>query len=192
MSISDAAEFQRRVATIALAVCREQGFSLAGGQALIAHGIVNRATEDIDTFTDDPAGVRRASQTVTAALIAAGYAVESVAEMTELDELFAGFGDDLAELEVRDEVHIVRVQLARFDRHRAPVVMDIGPVLHVDDVLGSKVATLATRADHVTTSTWPLRCEYAPPTNCDGSPGRPTRRSATTSCARRYQARPVG
>jgi hypothetical protein len=65
--------------------------------------------------------------------------------MAELDELFAGFGDDLAELEVRKAEHIVRVQLARFDRHRAPVVMDIGPVLHVDDVLGSKVATLHPR-----------------------------------------------
>ncbi len=142
-----AAEFQRRVAAIALAACREQGFALAGGQALIAHGIVNRATEDIDIFTDDPAGVRRASETVSAALAAAGYAVESVSEMVELDELFAGFGDDLAELEVRDGERIVRVQLARFDRHRAPVVMDVGPVLHVDDVLGSKVATLATRAE---------------------------------------------
>lgn len=147
MTDSHAAEFQRRVAAIALAACREQRFALAGGQALIAHGIVNRATEDIDIFTDDPTGVRGASETVSAALVAAGYTVDSVSEMAELDELFAGFGDDLAELEVRDAEHIVRVQLARFDRHRAPVVMDIGPVLHVDDVLGSKVATLATRAE---------------------------------------------
>jgi hypothetical protein len=63
---SHAAEFQRRVATIALAARREQGFALAGEQALIAHGIVNRATEDIDSFTADPAEFRRASETVTA------------------------------------------------------------------------------------------------------------------------------
>lgn len=50
-------------------------------------------------------------------------------------------------MEVREGEHIVRLQLARFDRHRAPVVMDIGPVLHADDVLGSKVAALATRAE---------------------------------------------
>jgi hypothetical protein len=55
------AEFQRRIATLALAACRDQGFALAGGQALIAHGIVDRVTEDIDIFTDDAAGVRRAS-----------------------------------------------------------------------------------------------------------------------------------
>jgi hypothetical protein len=144
---SQAVALQYRVATLALGACRDQGFALAGGQALIVHGIVNRATEDVDIFTDDPAGVCRTSEAVTAALVAAGYAVESVSEMAELGELFSGFGDDLAELEVRDGEHIVRLQLARFDRHRAPVVMDIGPILHVDDVLGSKVAAMATRAE---------------------------------------------
>jgi hypothetical protein len=142
-----AAAFQRRVASLALAVAQERGFALAGGQALIAHGIVNRATEDIDLFTDDRVGVRQAVEAVTTALTEAGLDVERVAEMDELDEVFAGFGDDLAELEIRDGEHIARLQLARFDRHRAPVVMDIGPVLHLDDVLGSKVAALATRAE---------------------------------------------
>ena len=140
-------EFQHRVAAIALSACRDHGFALAGGQALIAHGIVNRATEDIDIFTNEPVGVQRASEAVTAALVAVGYAVYAVSEMAELDELFSGFGDDLAELEVSEGEHIVRLQLARFDRHRAPVVMDIGPVLHIDDVLGSKVAAMATRAE---------------------------------------------
>ena len=45
MNHSRGAEFQRRVAAIALSACREQGFALAGGQALIAHGIVNRAEQ---------------------------------------------------------------------------------------------------------------------------------------------------
>jgi predicted nucleotidyltransferase component of viral defense system len=68
-------------------------------------------------------------------------------QLAELDQTFAGFGDDLAELEIRDDQHIVRLQLARFDRHRAPVSMEIGPVLHLDDVLGSKLAAMATRAE---------------------------------------------
>lgn len=147
MTRNPGAEFQGRVAVIALAACRDHGFALAGGQALIAHGIVNRATEDIDIFTDEPAGVQWACETVTAALVAAGYAVHAVSEMAELEELFSGFGEDLAELEISEGEHIVRLQLARFDRHRAPVVMEIGPVLHIDDVLGSKVAAMATRAE---------------------------------------------
>jgi len=140
-------EFQHRVAGIALGACRDHGFALAGGQALIVHGIVNRATEDIDIFTNEPDGVQRASAAVSAALVAAGYAVHTVSDMAELDEMFAGFGDDLAELEISEGAHIVRLQLARFDRHRAPVIMEIGPVLHIDDVLGSKVAAMATRAE---------------------------------------------
>jgi hypothetical protein len=142
-----AAAFQRRVASLALAVAQQQGFALAGGQALIAHGVVHRVTEDIDLFTDNPVGVRHAVEVVTAALAAAGLDVTSVAEMDALDEVFDGIGDDLAELEIRDGEHIVRLQLARFDRHRTPVIMDIGPVLHLDDVLGSKVSALATRAE---------------------------------------------
>ena len=46
-------EFQARVAQVALAVAREHGFALAGGHALIAHGIVSRPTEDVDLFTDE-------------------------------------------------------------------------------------------------------------------------------------------
>jgi hypothetical protein len=144
---SHAAEFQRRVATIALAACRELGFALAGGQALIAHGIVNRATEDIDIFTDDREGVRRASHTVTAALIAAGYAVSPCQRWPSLTGCLPASATTWPSWRSEAATTIVRVQLARFDRHRAPVVMDIGPVLHVDDVLGSKVATLAARAE---------------------------------------------
>jgi len=73
------AAFQRRVASLALAVAQRQGFALAGGQALIAHGIVNRVTEDVDLFTDDHVGVRSAVEAVTIALAEAGLHVETIA-----------------------------------------------------------------------------------------------------------------
>ncbi|WP_326553626.1 hypothetical protein [Micromonospora sp. NBC_01813] len=57
-----------------------------------------------------------------------------------------GFEHDLVECEVSRGDQVVRLQLVRFDRHRLPVMMQIGPVLHLDDVLGTKVAALATRA----------------------------------------------
>jgi hypothetical protein len=38
------------------------------------------------------------------------------------------------------------LQMAYFDRGRQPVLMEFGPVLDLDDVIGSKVAALATRA----------------------------------------------
>lgn len=39
------------------------------------------------------------------------------------------------------------LQLAYFDRSREPVLMDIGPVLAVEDVAGGKVCALASRVE---------------------------------------------
>ena len=39
------------------------------------------------------------------------------------------------------------LQLAYFDRGRQPVVMDIGPVLDLEDVVGGKVCALASRVE---------------------------------------------
>ena len=44
MPISD---LQREVATIALRAAARHGFALAGGNALIAHGVIDRPTEDV-------------------------------------------------------------------------------------------------------------------------------------------------
>jgi hypothetical protein len=138
--------FQAEVARLALAVAREHGFALAGGHALSAHGIISRPTEDVDLFTDESGGVLAAAQLVAAALSGAGLTVDEIPETTELGEVFHGFERDMVEFEVRRGDHTMRLQLVRFDRGRRPVVMDIGPVLHLDDVIGTKVAALATRA----------------------------------------------
>jgi hypothetical protein len=136
--------FQADVARVALAVAGRYGFALAGGLALIAHGVVDRPTEDVDLFTDDAGGVRAAADRVLAALRRAGLEVEPVAE--SVADLFDGFDSDLAEFEVRRDDQTVRLQLAYFGRSRHPVAMEVGPVLHLDDVLGTKVAALAARA----------------------------------------------
>jgi len=138
--------FQIEVARLALAAAREHGFALAGGHALIVHGIVDRPTEDVDLFTDEADGVQAAAALVVTALERAGLDVEEIAETTELGDVFDGFERDMVEFEVRGGAHVVRLQMVRFDRGRRPVVMDIGPVLHLDDVIGTKVAALATRA----------------------------------------------
>jgi predicted nucleotidyltransferase component of viral defense system len=39
------------------------------------------------------------------------------------------------------------LQLAYFDRGRSPVVMDVGPVLDLEDVLGGKVCAIASRVE---------------------------------------------
>ncbi|MFD0591198.1 nucleotidyl transferase AbiEii/AbiGii toxin family protein [Catellatospora coxensis] len=54
-------ELQVEVARIALGVAQAHGFALGGGHALNLYGIVHRATEDVDLFTDVDGGVRAAA-----------------------------------------------------------------------------------------------------------------------------------
>ncbi|MBC8993132.1 nucleotidyl transferase AbiEii/AbiGii toxin family protein [Micromonospora chalcea] len=131
---------------MALAVAGRHGFALAGGQALIAHGIGARPTEDVDLFTDLDGGVTAAAELVHATLLDAGFQVETIAEPTELDDVFYGFEHDMTEFEVRRDDRTVRLQLVRFARSASPIVLDVGPVLHLDDVIGTKVAAMVTRA----------------------------------------------
>src|ERR1700760_5163744 len=67
---------QREVATIALRVAARYGFALAGGNALMAHGVIDRPTEDVDLFSDQETGVAAAADAVEAALLAAGFTAE--------------------------------------------------------------------------------------------------------------------
>jgi predicted nucleotidyltransferase len=45
-------ELQERLARTALARIGDRGFVLAGGSAVVAHGLSSRATEDVDLFTN--------------------------------------------------------------------------------------------------------------------------------------------
>lgn len=139
--------FQSEVAKAALGVAAPYGFALGGGQALVSHGIVSRPTEDIDLFTDSDDGIGPASELVETELSKVGFEVEFLPGDTDLSEIFDGFENQLVEFEVRRGKHTVRLTLARFDRGLEPVLLDIGPVLHIEDVIGSKVAAMATRAE---------------------------------------------
>ncbi len=100
----------------------------------------------MDLFTDLDGGVTAAAELVHATLLDAGFQVETIAEPTELDDVFYGFEHDMTEFEVRRDDRTVRLQLVRFARSASPIVLDVGPVLHLDDVIGTKVAAMVTRA----------------------------------------------
>lgn len=137
-------DFFTDVARVALGVATKHGFVLGGGVAWLVNGLVRRPTEDVDLFTDNEDGVAAAAGEVTAALIAAGY---SVARETP-DEMFAGMDDNLREFLVADGGgRALRLTLCRLDRTRAPVVMDVGPVMHLDDLVATKVAALVGRRE---------------------------------------------
>jgi hypothetical protein len=68
-------ELHRQVAEVALAAAAGHGFALGGGNALLAHGIISRPTQDVDLFTDQEHGVEAAADVVEAALRGAGFVV---------------------------------------------------------------------------------------------------------------------
>jgi hypothetical protein len=145
MPVSD---LHRQVAAVALAAAREHGFALGGGNALLAHGVISRPTQDVDLFTDQEHGVPAAAGAVEAALHGAGFEVERLDQAGGLSDMFPDIGEGLAEWIVTTAGgEQLLLQLAYFERDRDPVVMDLGPVLHLEDAVGGKVSALASRAE---------------------------------------------
>jgi Nucleotidyl transferase AbiEii toxin, Type IV TA system len=141
-------ELHAAIAAIALGAAGRHGFALGGGNALIAHGVIDRPTEDVDLFTDEDDGVTAAAGAVEAALRAAGFDAERQDKTAGLADVFDGMGDGLAEWIVTGPGgRQMMLQMAYFDRDRRPVTMDIGPVLDLEDVVGSKVCALASRVE---------------------------------------------
>ena len=141
-------ELHRRVATVALRVATRYGFALGGGNALIAHGLITRPTQDVDLFTNEEAGVEAAADSVEAALQEAGFEAEREDKTAGLADLFEGMGEGLAEWTVTaPDGQRMMLQMAYFDRVAQPVTMDVGPVLNLEDVVGGKVCALVSRAE---------------------------------------------
>jgi hypothetical protein len=139
---------QREVATIALRTAARHGFALAGGNALIAHGIVDRPTDDVDLFSDQETAVTDAADAVEGALRQAGFGAERRDRTGGLGEVFYGMGEGLAEwIITAPGGQQTMLQMAYFDRTRGPVTMDVGPVLDLEDLAGSKVCALASRVE---------------------------------------------
>jgi hypothetical protein len=89
--------------------------ALAGGGAMIAHGFVDRATQDVDLFTEiDDTEARH---------VCAAIAVDPVDGSECIVEVFADGG-----------------------RLQPRVMLDVGPVLHPDDLAADKVLALWGRA----------------------------------------------
>jgi hypothetical protein len=85
MPVSD---LHRQVAAVALAAAREHGFALGGGNALLAHGVISRPTQDVDLFTDQEHGVPAAAHAVEAALRCTGFEAERLDQAGGLSDIF--------------------------------------------------------------------------------------------------------
>ncbi|MGH3437319.1 MAG: nucleotidyl transferase AbiEii/AbiGii toxin family protein [Pseudonocardiaceae bacterium] len=130
---------QEKITRTALALPEARTLALAGGGAMITHGFVDRATKDVDLFTeiDDQEAVQ-----VVVALRKALKDQELITRDSErppLDHRFVVVDPDTG-AECTVEI------FADGGRLRGLVALDVGPVLHPDDLAADKVLALWDRA----------------------------------------------
>ncbi|WP_062650858.1 nucleotidyl transferase AbiEii/AbiGii toxin family protein [Streptomyces maremycinicus] len=129
-------EHHRRLLSDALTAGHRYGLALMGGYAVQAHGIVHRPSQDLDFATQDPASMQEIVGQLEEALSDKGWNITII---------------DIAPLKARflatDTITgaACEVDLLKEVLWRPPVVMDIGPVLDLDDLIGTKVRALGDR-----------------------------------------------
>ena len=96
--------FKAAVIELALRAAGAYGFALAGGNALAAHGLLSRPTQDIDLFTPVAGGTGQVIGAVQDALTVEGYAVRVVR---------AADDGDFAELHVSRDDQTTQLDLGR-------------------------------------------------------------------------------
>jgi hypothetical protein len=109
---------------------------ITGGYAVQAHGLVDRLSRDIDVATNSPVPMSSLADLLVAALVERGWLVRVIG----VDPISARFmitdpgsGEDC-------EVDILKEGF-----NRPPEASPYGPVLALDDVIGTKVRALAER-----------------------------------------------
>jgi hypothetical protein len=130
-------------------VLDQWGFALAGGNALRAYGLTSRPTMDVNLYSNVDGAVDKVADDVGQALQRAGFRVERVDTLSELED-WPELADYNAEWTVYRDRRQVMVQLGIRGRTRPTVQLDVipaGHVLAVEDVLAGKVLALASRAE---------------------------------------------
>lgn len=123
-------------ARIALSTIRDQGFALAGGHALALHGVGSRPSKDVDLFTDQQTDFSEAVAKLQGAYAGQGYQVDVTRQYPEY-----------ARLELTKDGRTTQMDLGRDYRSHPPVETDVGPVVSVEDAVGSKVGTVYERGE---------------------------------------------
>lgn len=96
---------QRRAARLLFDLPDSEGFALAGGSALVALGVVDRQTRDLDAFIaakpgNPPGDVRPLATSFTTALTAEGWTVQLVRDHITFARLLATLDDQTIEVDL--------------------------------------------------------------------------------------------
>ncbi|SHN46907.1 nucleotidyl transferase AbiEii/AbiGii toxin family protein [Cryptosporangium aurantiacum] len=81
---------QEQITQTALSLPQAHTLALAGGGAMIAHGLVDRATHDVDLFTEiDPDEAVQVAEALRGALTAAGLKITQAARPPHANRFIA-------------------------------------------------------------------------------------------------------
>lgn len=131
---------QERIIRVALALPESRTLVLAGGCAVITHGLVERITRDVDLFTElDADEAVAVSAALRAVLAKDGLLIES-AQRPPHENRFV----------VVDPASGTGTAVEVFPdggRLRPPTLLALGPVLHPDDLAADKTLALWGRAE---------------------------------------------
>ena len=126
---------QERIARILADLPEAREFALAGGAALIAGGLVDRDTRDLDFFADRPAAVLEVLPVLEGALRQSGLQVDR-------QQAHGGF----ARLGVTDGTESTEVDLCYDVRVRPTETTTIGVVLAPEELAADKMLAFFSRA----------------------------------------------
>lgn len=107
-------EFQREIIAIVVESTSHEQFALAGGAALIAKGLVDRRTQDVDFFAREPEAVGRVVGSVEDALQSVGMTTTRVIDTSSFVRIEVIRGQERSELDLGCDARIRPEELTPF------------------------------------------------------------------------------
>ncbi|MFD3442354.1 nucleotidyl transferase AbiEii/AbiGii toxin family protein [Streptomyces sp. NPDC058685] len=129
-------DLHRRLLADVLAIGAPYPLVITGGYAVQAHGLVDRLSQDLDVATENPATIDDIVNTVSDGLATRGWGIRQIETGALSGRLIASDPDTGEECEV---------DILKEAFWSPPAETEYGPVLALDDVIGTKVRALADR-----------------------------------------------
>lgn len=129
-------DLHRRLLRDVLEIGNTLPFVITGGYAVQAHGLVDRLSQDIDVATNSFQSMEEIASVLVNGLIERNWRVEAIG----VEPVSARFMVTDPELGENCEVDILREAF-----NQPPDTTPYGPVLALDDVIGTKMRALANR-----------------------------------------------
>ncbi|MGW7683677.1 hypothetical protein ACWGID_23270 [Kribbella sp. NPDC054772] len=125
-----------QVARIGLSATQDRGYALAGGQAFKEHGFGDRPHHDVDLFTNQQTDLDQTMNDLQTAYGDEGYQVDVLERSGEH-----------AKFAVSKDGRSTEVDIGRDFRSRPTVETEVGPMISVEDSVGSKVGMVYDRVE---------------------------------------------